>query len=240
MEIEEKELSAVLPTQQFVVDSEIRRLRALAAAEVKVPTRGKILSIGVAPGRHVTAGDTVASLVDCDKRFVVAIFSYRQGQSMKVGTLVRVDGASFGSGIVTAVLPKTSDKLDERFAIPFPQTERRELYAMISPDAKTDDAPQTDTADLREQSTPCSVGQWVTVTKENGMVPSMSVAWRRIEALLTPRMSNNPTKALNDGDGKREAGIGVLSSAMRSVAPEARHAPDLKDWMDRADDFVSR
>ena len=240
MEIEEKELSAVLPTQQFVVDLEIRRLRALAAAEVKVPTRGKILSIGVAPGRHVTAGDTVASLVDCDKRFVVAIFSYRQGQSMKVGTLVRVDGASFGSGIVTAVLPKTSDKLDERFAIPFPQTERRELYAMISPDAKTDDAPQTDTADLRDQSTPCSVGQWVTVTKENGMVPSMSVAWRRIEALLTSRMSNNPTKALNDGDGKREAGIGVLSSAMRSVAPEARHAPDLKDWMDRADDVVSR
>jgi len=83
----------------------------LAEANVRVTTAGKILNVGAAPGRHVNAGDSVAALVDCDKRFVVAIFSYRQGQSMKVGTIVRVDGASFGSGIVTAVLPKTSDKI---------------------------------------------------------------------------------------------------------------------------------
>jgi multidrug resistance efflux pump len=84
MEIEEKELSAVLPAQQLVVDSERKRLDALAQAEVQVPTDGKILSLAASPGRHVNAGDTVGSLVDCDKRFVVAIFSYRQGQSMKV------------------------------------------------------------------------------------------------------------------------------------------------------------
>lgn len=240
MEIEEKELSAVLPAQQLVVDSEIRRLHALAAAEVRVPTAGKILSVGVAPGRHVTAGDTVASLVDCDKRFVVAIFSYRQGQSMKVGTPVRVDGTSFGSGIVTAVLPKTSDKLDERFAVPFPQTERRELYAIIAPDSRRDGAMQAETAGLHEQSTPCSVGQWVTVTKDNGMIPSMSVAWRRLEAFMTPWGSNNPTKASNDGEGKREAGVGILTAAIRSVAPEARQSPELKDWAGWKDDVVSR
>jgi hypothetical protein len=56
---------------------------------------------------------------------------------MKVGTRVRVDGASFGSGIVSAVLPKTSNKIDDRFAVPFPQTERRELYAIIAPDNRT-------------------------------------------------------------------------------------------------------
>ena len=53
MEIEEKELFAVLPDQQLVVDFERKRLRAMAAAEVQVPTGGKILSVGVAPGRHV-------------------------------------------------------------------------------------------------------------------------------------------------------------------------------------------
>jgi multidrug resistance efflux pump len=127
MEIEEKELSAVLEDHQRLIAREQKRLDALAEASVRTPTGGKVLTVGATPGRHVNAGDSLASLVDCDKRFVVAIFSYRQGQSMKVGTSVRVDGASFGSGIVTAILPKTSDKIDDRFAVPFPQTERREL-----------------------------------------------------------------------------------------------------------------
>jgi multidrug resistance efflux pump len=240
MEIEEKELSAVLPDQQLVVDSEIKRLHALAAAEVQVPTGGKILSVGVAPGRHVTAGDTVASLVDCDKRFVVAIFSYRQGQSMKVGTQVRVDGASFGSGIVTAVLPKTSDKLDERFAVPFPQTERRELYAIIAPDSRSDGVAQAESTGLHEQSTPCSVGQWVTVTKDNGIIPSMSVAWRRLEAFMTSWGSNIASGNSNDGQRKREAGAAILAAAFRSAAPEARQSPELKDWLGRRDEVVSR
>jgi multidrug resistance efflux pump len=240
MEIEEKELSAVLPAQQLAVDSEIKRLDALAAAEVRVPTDGKILSVAAAPGRHVNAGDAVASLVDCNKRFVVAIFSYRQGQSMKVGTPVQVDGASFGSGIVTAVLPKTSDKLDERFAVPFPQTERRELYAIIAPDNWTDGVTPADTAATHEQSTPCSVGQWVTVTKDNGMIPSMSVTWRRLEAFMRSWGKNGVTRASNDSERKREAGIAVLSAAFRTVAPEAWQSPELKHWMQRTDDVVSR
>jgi hypothetical protein len=159
---------------------------------------------------------------------------------MKVGTPVRVDGASFGSGIVTAVLPKTSDKLDERFAVPFPQTERRELYAIIAPDSRSDGAAQAETAGLHEQSIPCSVGQWVTVTKDNAMIPSMSVAWRRLETFMTSWGSNNPAKASNDGEGKREAGVGILAAAIRSVAPEARQSPDLKDWTGPRDDVVSR
>ncbi len=109
MEIEAKELSAVLEDHERLIAAERNRLETLAEANIRVTTAGKILNVGAAPGRHVNAGDTVASLVDCDKRFVVAIFSYRQGQSMKVGTRVRVDGVSFGSGIVTAVLPKTAD-----------------------------------------------------------------------------------------------------------------------------------
>jgi multidrug resistance efflux pump len=240
MEIEEKELSAVLPEQQLVVNSEKKRLDALAAAEVQVSSGGKILSVGAAPGRHVNAGDTVASLVDCDKRFVVAIFSYRQGQSMKVGTQVRVDGASFGSGIVTAVLPKTSDKLDERFAVPFPQTERRELYAIVAPDSRSDGAAQAESVGPHEQSTPCSVGQWVTVTKDNGVIPSMSVAWRRLETFMTSWGNNIASGTSNDGERKREAGFATLTAAFRSAAPQARQSLELEDWMGRRDDVVSR
>lgn len=236
MEIEEKELSAVLQDEQRVADTERKRLEALAGADVQVPNGGQILNVGAALGRHVNAGDAVASLVDCDKRFVVAIFSYRQGQSMTIGTRVRVDGASFGSGVVTSVLPKTSDKIDERFAVPFPQTERRELYAIITPDSTM----LTKATAKYEQSTPCSVGQWVTVTKDGGIVPSMSVTWRRFETLLTSWSGNMVPGGLNNNDKRRETGYAILAAAFKSGTPEAHRSRQLNDWMQRTDDVVSR
>jgi multidrug resistance efflux pump len=241
MEIEENELSAVLEDRQPLIKKEKKRLDALAEANVRTPTGGKILNVGATPGRHVNAGDSVASLVDCDKRFVVAIFSYRQGQSMKVGTRVRVDGASFGSGIVTAVLPKTSDKIDDRFAVPFPQTERRELYAIIAPADRTDGTPHPELAAQHEQPASCNVGQWVTVTKDNGIVPSMSVTWRRFETLMTFwRNKKDPHQPADGNERKREAGVSMLVAAFRS-APEAEHrSAELENWMPRTDAVVSR
>src|SRR6202008_1832210 len=161
MEVEAKELSAILDDHEHLISAERKRLETLAEAKVRATSAGQILSVGAAPGRHVNAGDSVASLADCYKRFVVAIFSYRQGHSMKVGTRVRVDGASFGSGVVTAVLPKTSDKIDDRFAVPFPQTERRELYAIIAPDNRKDGAVYPEAAIQHSQAPSCNVGQWV-------------------------------------------------------------------------------
>lgn len=241
MEIEEKELAAVLEDHQRLIDVEQTRLDSLAGANVRVTTAGNILNVGAGPGRHVNAGDTLASLVDCDKRFVVAIFSYRQGQSMKVGTRVRVDGASFRSGIVTAVLPKTSDKIDDRFAVPFPQTERRELYAIIAPDSQADSTVQPEDAARHQQSTPCTVGQWVTVTKDDGIVPSMSVTWRRLETLMTAWSSKKmPLQPTDDTERKRETGFAMLAAASRSASQAGYQPPDLEDWMPRMDAVVSR
>ena len=240
MGIEEKELAAVLQDQQHLITTEGTRLQALAAGVVQAPGQGTILNVGVAAGRHVNAGDAMASLVDCDKRFVVAIFSYRQGQSMKVGTPVRVEGGSFGSGVVTAVLPKTSDKIDERFAVPFPQTERRELYAMIAPDNQSNDAVQPQAAAAAELSPSCAVGQWVTVTKNNGIVPSMSVAWRRLETLLTS-WGNDQHRIHpgDDGERRRQAGIAKLAAEFHSKFRSADQF-ELENWMPRTDAVVSR
>src|SRR4030081_1547755 len=241
MEIEENELSAVLEDHQRLIDVEQKRLDTLAEANVRVTAAGNILSVGAGPGRHVNAGDTLASLVDCDKRFVVAIFSYRQGQSMKVGTRVRVDGVSFGSGIVTAVLPKTSDKIDDRFAVPFPQTERRELYAIIAPDNRTDGTVHPEVAAQHEQSTSCDVGQWVTVTEDDGIVPSMSVTWRRLETLMTSWSNKKgPLQPADDIERKRETGFALLAAAFRSGSPAVLLSPEWKDWMPQTDTVVSR
>jgi multidrug resistance efflux pump len=242
MEIEEKELSAILEDHQRLINIEQKRLDALAGANVRTPTGGKILNVGATPGRHVNAGDSVASLVDCDKRFVVAIFSYRQGQSMKVGTRVRVDGASFGSGIVTAVLPKTSDKIDDRFAVPFPQTERRELYAIIAPDNRTDGTVHAEAAAQHNESTSCDVGQWVTVTKDDGIVPSMSVTWRRFETLMTSWHDKKTPFHSVDGNEKRrhEAGFAMLAAAFRSAPQAERQSSDLEDWMPWTEAVVAR
>jgi multidrug resistance efflux pump len=241
MEIEEKELSAVSEDHQRLIDAEQKRLDTLAEANVRITTAGSILNVGAGPGRHVNAGDTLASLIDCDKRFVVAIFSYRQGQSMRVGTRVRIDGAAFRSGIVTAVLPKTSDKIDDRFAVPFPQTERRELYAIIAPDGRADGTVEPEDAAQHEQSTPCTVGQWVTVTKDDGIVPSMSVTWRRFETLMTSWSNSKAGFQPSDGsERKRETGFAMLAAAFRSASQPGYQPPKPEDWMPRTDAVVSR
>jgi multidrug resistance efflux pump len=219
MEIEEKELSAILQDKQALAAQERQRLATLTEAEIQVTRPGKILTIGATPGRRVNAGDTIASVVDCEKRFVVAIFSYRQAQSMKPGTRVRVEGANFGSGIVTAILPKTSDKEDERFAVPFPQTERRELYAIIAPEDSGDGGQGAEPAAAHEDATPCTVGQWVTVTKDNGVVPSTSVMWRHLETLVSSwNAGPNPPQSNDTAEATRATGIAALAAAFRASA----------------------
>jgi biotin carboxyl carrier protein len=241
MQIEESQISAVLKEQQRLVDAERQRLESLTAADVRASFSGNILNVGVAPGRHVSAGYAVASLVECDNRFVVAIFSYRQGQTMKVGARVRVDGGSFGSGVVTAVLPRTSDKIDERFAVPFPQTERRELYAIIAPESRTDIAVAPETGANKRQSRPCTVGQWVTVTKDDGIVPSMSVAWRHLETLVTSwGHTKTPLPQDKGGDKRRAAGITIPADKLSADPENARGLARSEEWMPRTHAVVSR
>ena len=225
MEIEEKQQSAMLQDLEGLINSERARLARLAAADVLSPGPGKVLAVGAETGRHVSAGDTIASVVDCDKRFVVAIFSYRQGETMKPGTRVRIEGGGFHAGVVSAVLPKTSDKVDERFAVPFPQTERRELYVMITPDA----AAERPTVEPTSAATPaCTVGQWVTVTRDNGIVPSMSVAWRRLGHLVASLTDLDP---LEPYAAARPAGVAKLDEALRSQPASARQPEGDAHWL---------
>lgn len=236
--IEEAELSAQLADQQGPIDAERARLAKLAAAEVRVPGKGMVMAVEASKGRHVGAGDALASLVDCEQQFVVAIFSYRQGQNLAAGTHVRVDGAPFKSGIITSLLPKTSDKLDERYAVPFPQTERREMYAIVMPDQKGGDGLRTNSTEADGKSSPCAVGKWVTVTRDNGaVVPSMSVAWRQLTAFVTSWGSAN---AQSLPERNRKAGHARLAEKFREASQHSVALTKWEDWPTRTEAVVSK
>ncbi|WP_177232284.1 HlyD family efflux transporter periplasmic adaptor subunit [Methylobacterium gossipiicola] len=184
--IEETQLASSLKTQAALLDAEKKRLDSLTDAQLSAANGGVVLSLGAAQGRHVNPGDSVATLVDCDQAFAVGIFSYRQAQDLAVGTPVTITAGSGAAqpGRVSEILPKTSDKTDQLYAVPFPQTERREMYVLVRlerPEGET-----TVTRNRPEARTsPCSVGQWVTITRENGWIPSASVAWKAVASGFT-------------------------------------------------------
>ncbi len=181
LEIEERELTTNLTDLEKLVLTEHSRVQMRREANIATPEKGEVLRVAATVGQHVHAGDTLARLVNCDESVIVAIFSYRQGQNLTAGTAVSVTGASFTQGRVEAVLPKTDDKLDERYAVPFPQTERRELYVLISPEPGANQASDTH---AESKSSVCGVGHWVTVTRRNGWVPSTSGVWRRLRQVM--------------------------------------------------------
>ncbi len=184
--IEETQLASSLKTQAALLDAENKRLDSLTDAQMRAPNGGVVLSLGAAQGRHVNPGDSVATLVDCDQAFAVGIFSYRQAQDLAVGTPVTISSGSGASqpGRVSEILPKTSDKTDQLYAVPFPQTERREMYVLVSLERPAGD-PSVDRLRPASRTSPCSVGQWVTITRENGWIPSASVAWKAVASGFT-------------------------------------------------------
>jgi biotin carboxyl carrier protein len=178
--IEEAQAMAGLADEMKLVDAERQRLRSLADTRLTSPHDGEVLHVGVALGRHVNAGDTVATLVDCRSLVAVAIFSYRQATALSVGTRVMISGAGVDrpvGGAVQEIVPKSSDKSDDLYAVPFPQTERREMYVVVKPD--TDMALLQPTGVDGAPSGSCPVGKWVSVTRADGWVPSTSIAWEQ-------------------------------------------------------------
>lgn len=175
-EIDESQAEAGFQIQLAAVNVEKARLDSLAEAHLVAAKDGEVLSIGAAVGRHVNAGDSLATMVDCRDLFAVAIFSYRQATALSVGTRVLVTGEDkhgAREGFVQDIVPKSNDRSDAQYALPFPQTERREMYVLVK---FADDADRPAGA--------CPVGKWVTVTRADGWVPSASVVWHQASAMI--------------------------------------------------------
>ncbi|MBZ9655772.1 HlyD family efflux transporter periplasmic adaptor subunit [Phyllobacterium lublinensis] len=143
---------------QNLTDSENRRIGKLANAEIGVAPSEKIYKAVAQAGKQVNAGDTLVQTVDCKEAFVVAIFSERQAQALSIGSKVLVESDAWAQpvhGMVTRLLPRTTDRVDLDYAVPFPPTERRELYAFVVPE----------NADADTAKSFCSVGTWVEVER---------------------------------------------------------------------------
>jgi biotin carboxyl carrier protein len=183
--IEEAQARAGLADETKLVEAERLRLQSLADARLTSPNDGEVLDVGVALGRHVSAGDSIATLVDCRRLFAVAIFSYREAAALSVGTRVIISGEGVNrpvGGTVQDLVPKSSDKSDALYAEPFPQTERREMYVVVKPD--TDMALLRPTRADGAPTGSCPVGKWVTVRRTGGWVPSTSVVWHQASSLV--------------------------------------------------------
>ncbi len=138
---------------------EVERLRVSQLMDQEIAASGELLvtRVGVSQGAAVGAGDTLAQGVDCRRAFVVAIFPERSAGTLATGKTVTVSSADWDEplkGVVSSLVPRTTNAEDVSYAVPFPPTERRELYAYI-------DIPGGQA--IREADA-CSVGRWVTVS----------------------------------------------------------------------------
>ncbi|WP_053251242.1 HlyD family efflux transporter periplasmic adaptor subunit [Ensifer adhaerens] len=175
---------------------EEERIAKLVRADVAISGQAKLFKTVAQVGKQVSGGDTLAESVNCADAFVVAIFSERQAQSLSLGSSVTVVADGWDGpvpGRVERLVPKTTERVDLDYAVPFPPTERRELYAFIAPDTARSDNGAVDKF--------CSVGTWVTVS-----MPKTWVVWTR-------RQFDNTSSALAGYAGQLRQQLAALTGA---------------------------
>lgn len=144
---------------ETLASAEAARIDRLTRADLAIPPGTTLYKPVAVTGREVVAGDTLAEALDCRNAFVVAIFSERQAQALSVGSRVKVNTDAWTQevdGVVERLVPRTTERVDLDYAVPFPPTERRELYAYIRMEGTAEGKFLDNGA--------CPVGTWVSVS----------------------------------------------------------------------------
>lgn len=168
-------LQAKLPNVQKLIDLEQSRLDRLSDRRIVAETSGEIYAIASPNGAAVSDGDTLAQAIDCNHAFVAAIFSERKAQNLTPGAKVTVTADSWKApvhGTIRSLMPRTTTVDDAQYAVPFPPTERRELYALIDFDTAAKTVAEPSVISRSRQGT-CDVGTWVSVSIDDGTIPSL-------------------------------------------------------------------
>lgn len=210
---------ASLKDQKKSVDAirnaETARVAQLSHRVITMPASGELLDLSVHEGSAVSDGDALARSVDCADTFVVAIFSEHKASSLAAGAPVTVRAAGWKEpvkGTVEKLVPRATATQNNNYAVPFPPTERRELYAYIK---------------LPEQSHTvgqgtCAIGKWVTVSLDDSALPSTDDV---------ARMASKAGSRLYAGASELIADLaGTAPAFAQSVVETARtHADHLFD-----------
>ena len=158
-------LSAMLLDVRRIRDEELKRVARLSRHSIVAGGSGAIFEVGRLNGSAVSDGDAIAQSIDCADAFVVAIFSERKARALSpgAGVTVRSDGWDKPiGGAIEKLVPRTTSMSDSGFAVPFPPTERRELYAIVN----------IDELDAEPGKGTCQIGKWVAVSLDDGAIPS--------------------------------------------------------------------
>jgi multidrug resistance efflux pump len=199
MRVELHQLTASLAGLELQTAEEQRRIQRRLAAEVIAPASGHVLRAFASPGQRLAAGDSIAGTVECGRSFVVAIFSVRQAHRLALGTRVSITSDGWPEargGTVVQVMPRTTDRVDTGYAVPFPPMERREMYVLVEFD---DFGPRRWARGFGASyapGVPCDIGRWVHVEIEGGMFSGFARTATRIgRALLGAGPAAGPLEA---------------------------------------------
>ena len=188
MRVEREQLRSSLAALEAQTAVEEARFAQARTAEAVAATGGRVLRAFASPGQRVAAGDTIAGTVECGRAFVVAIFSVRQAHRLPIGTRVRMETDGWAEkrrGFVAQVMPRTTDRVDTGYAVPFPPMERREMYVLIDFDDMSPRRWSRGYESAASPSVPCDIGRWVNVEIEgDGLAEATLSAWRFTRRLV--------------------------------------------------------
>ncbi len=156
--VETEHLAGRIADLRDLIEAEQERMELLRQARITADRSAIVHKTIAGHGSQVHAGDAVAEVLRCEDAFVVAIFSERQAHQLLLDAEVVIESSRWSAslkGTVSRLVPRTTTRLDRDYAVPFPPTERRELYAFIRPDPSELPTLNADGS--------CSVGTWVNV-----------------------------------------------------------------------------
>ncbi len=188
MKVERQQLASSLASLEAQTRVEEERFNQQRAAQAVSTNGGHILRAFASPGQRLTAGDTIAGTVECGRAFVVAIFSVRQAHRLGLGTRVRIEADGWEEtrhGVVVQVLPRTTDRVDTGYAVPFPPMERREMYVLVEFDERSPRRWSRGYESRLAPSVPCDIGRWVSVEVDGNFFGDVTTtAWRWTRGLV--------------------------------------------------------
>lgn len=188
LQMQQRDVSARRQAVDGLILAERTRLDRLGSSKVVARQPGLVVE-AAPPGRRVIAGAPLISSVSCDEAIVAAIFPEKRARGLIVGTPAAVEIAGEAErrgGRIQKILPRSDDRA-AAYAIPFPPTERRELYVLVALEPARATGPARATSPAA-----CPIGGWATVHLDESAGQQRQSFVARAQAMLAGLFGRTP------------------------------------------------